>query len=109
MARKSTIGSNPLDAVIPGKTSPRKATKAARPKAKESKTKPEAPKERITVLIAGPVINRARDACYWTPGLTMAALVEAALDVEVTRIEKKRKEPFPARKGELRTGRPPSK
>jgi hypothetical protein len=104
MARKSTIGSNPLDAVIPGKTSPRKTTKSAKPL-----DEPEAPKERITVLIAGPVINRARDACYWTPGLTMAALVEAALDVEVARLEKKRKEPFPARKGELRTGRPPSK
>jgi|GEM_PF-4823478 hypothetical protein len=39
----------------------------------------------------------------------MAGLVAVALDAEVTRMEKKRKAPFPPRKGKLRTGRPPSK
>jgi hypothetical protein len=65
--------------------------------------------ERITVLISAAIISRARDACYWTPGQTMAGLVAVALDAEVTRMEKKRKAPFPPRKGKLRTGRPPSK
>jgi len=65
--------------------------------------------ERITVLISAAIIRRARDACYWTPGQTMAGLVAVALDAEVTRMEKKRKAPFPPRKGKLRTGRPPSK
>jgi hypothetical protein len=65
--------------------------------------------ERITVLISPAIISRARNACYWTPGQTMAGLVAVALDAEVTRMEKKRKPPFPPRKGKLRTGRPPSK
>jgi len=109
---------------IPDKAAPGKATKPTRSKRppqlrvgkREKPTTSNRPPqtrvgkpERITVLISAAIISRARDACYWTPGQTMAGLVAVALDAEVTRMEKKRKAPFPPRKGKLRTGRPPSK
>lgn len=96
MARKSTIGTNPLDAVVP----------VARP-VRRKEPEPELPKkERVTVLLPEDVLERARTACYWTPALTMAELVERALTAEIERLERKRGEAFPPREGRLRTGRP---
>ncbi len=95
MARKSTIGSNPLDAVIP---------KAA-PEPREEAPEP-VKKERVTVLLPADVAERARTACYWTPALTMAELVSTAIDAEIERMERKRGEPFQPRSGKIRTGRP---
>ncbi len=96
MARK-TIGVSPLDAIIP----------AAKPEAART---PEAQepgrKERMTVLVPAALLSRARDAVFWSPGLTMAALVEQAVEREIERLEKKRGEPFPKRKSAIRTGRP---
>ncbi len=62
--------------------------------------------ERATFQLPANLVERARDAVYWTPGATMAGLVEAALSVHLGKLEKKRGEPFPERAGALRTGRP---
>ncbi len=43
---------------------------------------------------------------FWTPGATMAALIERALTIHLDRLEKKRGEPFPTRSRALKTGRP---
>lgn len=63
-------------------------------------------KERITVQISVEVIDRLKNAVYWTPGLTLTSLAEDALIIAIDKLEKMRKEPFPKRREELKTGRP---
>lgn len=65
-------------------------------------------KERVTIHVAPELIQRARAAVYWTPGLTVSDLAEAALEAELKRLEGKRGETFPAIPdgGKVRTGRP---
>ena len=64
------------------------------------------PKKCFTVRLPGALIDRARNAVYWTPGLTLAELTERALDKEVARLERERGKPFTKRPGRLKAGRP---
>jgi hypothetical protein len=95
MAKRRTIGANPLDAVIPA---PREAERAI--------SAPKAIKERLTVHLSIGLIDRMKNAVYWTPGLTLAGLAEEALAQAVDKLEKERGEPFPPRQAELKGGRP---
>jgi hypothetical protein len=95
-AKRRTIGENPLDAVVP----PRVAAVA------EPAEEPKQAKERMTFHLPVEVMDRAKNAVYWTPGLTLADLAAQALTDAVDRMEKKRKEAFPPRKAELKGGRP---
>jgi hypothetical protein len=88
----------PHDAVIPA--GPVTLEPAAAPEV----AKPE--KTRVTFMLSSEVMDQARDAVYWTPGLTMSGFVEEAMVEARKRLEKKRGEPFPRRKGELKSGRP---
>lgn len=63
-------------------------------------------KQRITVQISQDVIERIKNAAYWTPGLTLASLAEEAFSRAVDALEEERKASFPKRKEELKTGRP---
>ncbi len=94
MARK-TIGTNPLDAVVPPTVSP----PPAEPERGETKL-------RTTLHLSKTVSDRLRAAAYWTPGETLAAIAERAFVAEVDRMEQERGEPFPTA-GKLRPGRPP--
>jgi hypothetical protein len=71
---------------------------------------PEAPPPaaawRLTFHLPAAVLERAKNAVYHTPGLTLAGLGVAALTRELDRLEEQRGEPFPPRNGPLRTGRP---
>ncbi|MDP9488176.1 MAG: hypothetical protein M3Q49_20715 [Actinomycetota bacterium] len=115
-----------------GQSSPREpdpATPNEKPKAKQPSTPNEKPrrrslapveaeaatqeerlavgkKERLTVHVPPHLVNRVKNAVYWTPGLTLARLAEEALLAEVERREKGQGGPFPARAEELRGGRP---
>ena len=62
----------------------------------------------MTLNLAPELIDRARDAVYWTPGLTLAGLTEKALVQFLEQLEQERGEPFPQRKGKLKSGRPVS-
>ncbi len=97
MARKSTIGINPLDALVPIKK-----TEEETPTVKLDKSR----KERATFQLPLDLIERARDVVYWTPGATMAWIMEDALTSYLDNLEKKRGNPFPKREGMIRTGRP---
>lgn len=103
MARRpSTIGTNPLDAVVPlRRDEPPRAERDA-----EAAPAPKPGKERVTFQLPVDLIERARDAVYWTPGATMAALMEAALTDHLAKLEERRGHPFQRRGGALRTGRP---
>lgn len=100
---KSRIGSSPLDALVPTSDEPKR-------KRSKTTTSTEAPKKvkkiRLTVHVPEDVADRAKDATFWTPGLTLAALAEEALSKAVDDLEKKRGEAFPPRTSELRGGRP---
>jgi hypothetical protein len=100
VARKSTIGANPLDAVVPVKSG---ATKRAKPQAEPAR----ATKERVTFQLPVDLIEKARDVVFFSPGLTMASLMEEALVAQLERAQKKHGKPFPSRAGaSLKTGRP---
>lgn len=95
MAKRRTIGTNPLDVVIPVRQFVEKGT-----------TQKKIIKERLTVHLPVELIERVKNAVYWTPGLTLAGLAEEALTTAVERLERERGEPFPPRKSELKGGRP---
>lgn len=64
------------------------------------------PRERFTVKLPVPVIERARNAVYWTSDLTLAGLTGKALEHYIDLLEAERGESFPPRTGELKLGRP---
>jgi hypothetical protein len=67
----------------------------------------KASKERVTFQLPVELIEKARDVVYFTPGLTMAGLMEDALIAQLKWREKNRGQTFPSRAGAaLRTGRP---
>jgi len=87
MEKKRTIGMNPLDLMV----APTKAV----------------PKQKLTVYLIPSVVERVRNAVYWTPGETLASFTEEALSKALQVVEAERGGPFPSRKSELKAGRPP--
>ena len=106
MTARKTIGENPLDALVPPKAE-RKTRAAVTRKAPESPQEaPKGGKERLTVHLPLEVIDRAKNAVYWSPGLTLAGLAETAFLKALEKLERENGGPFSARKAELRGGRP---
>lgn len=112
MAKRKTIGDNPLDAVVPNPqaavTASQRglATAGTYPKPDKPEKPPKVAKERLTVHVTLEIIDRVKNAVYWTPGLTLSDLAEQAFAEAVGKLEEKRGEPFPPRKEELKGGRP---
>lgn len=108
MAKRQTIGENPLDSLFEPAVSSNGNSVAvlneenASPQQKTKSSK----KQRITVQISVDVIERLKNAVYWTPGLTLASLAEEAFSKAVDDLEKEKEAKFPKRKEELKTGRP---
>ena len=98
---RRTIGENPLDSLVPKKGTPPQEKAAERPQ-----EAPRGPKERLTVHLPLEVIDRAKNAVFWSPGLTLAGLAEAAFVKALEKLEKENGGPFPARRAELKGGRP---
>ena len=108
MNKRKTIGSNPLDAVVPMGTVEVTEVRPMVEIAQEPEIELPAPqtKQRLTVHLPVELIDRAKNVVFWTPGLTLASLAEQALEAVVTRLEEERGEAFPWRFEELRGGRP---
>jgi hypothetical protein len=87
---------NPLDAVIPVQTLGEKA------EAQEEREE----RERVTFHLPASVIERVRNAIFWTPGLTLTEFARNAFLRELEEMEKEKGSPFPPRKREIRRGRP---
>ena len=130
--RRSTIGDNPLDALVPvqaaaaasnrglqpanaatpAKRGPRLEYGAARTGgtlgATEKTTPPErVPKARFTFHLPEDLMERAKNAAFWSsPRVTLASMAEAGLRAELDRLEKKNGGAFKARERELVGGRP---
>jgi len=93
------------DAVVP----PKGTKKSQGPQRNKQERLPKAPpKERLTVHVPVDLIDRVKNAVYWTPGVTLAGLSEEGLIKAVQRLEKKHNDgkPFPKREAELKGGRP---
>ena len=105
MAKRQTIGDNPLDAYISPKVVNDDQEFLEEDSIPQRQPK-RSNKQRITVQISEDVIDRIKNAVYWTPGLTLASLAEEAFSKIVDELEKSKRTPFPKRKDELKTGRP---
>lgn len=65
-------------------------------------------RERLTVKLRAEIINRLRNAVFYTPGLTINGFIENCIVSVVGEMEKKRGSAFPERTENLRAGRPRS-
>jgi len=63
-------------------------------------------KVRLTVSLPRDLVDRLRDAVYWSPNLTLAWLIAQSLRAALADLEKSRQGPFPKRIMGLRVGRP---
>lgn len=63
-------------------------------------------KKRLTVTLPGDLLDRLRNAVYWTPGMTLAGFIHAAVNARLDALEAQNGEPFPSRIEELKGGRP---
>ena len=61
---------------------------------------------RLTVSLPGDLVDRLRDAVYWSPSLKLAWLIAQSLRTSLTEMESLRQGPFPKRTKALRAGRP---
>ena len=61
---------------------------------------------RLTLQLSAELIERLRNVVYWTPGLTLTAIVAEALRRCVEERETKHGGAFPKREQQLRIGRP---
>ena len=60
----------------------------------------------LTVSLPGDLVDRLRDAVYWSPSLTLAWLIAQSLRTSLAEMESLRQGPFPKRTNALRAGRP---
>lgn len=81
MAKRQPIEENPLDGLFQTSIANNGASVAVleeeeqAPKIRQKSSR----KQRITVQISEDVIERIKNAVYWTPGLTLASLAERSL------------------------------
>ncbi len=62
-------------------------------------------KQKITFSLPASLIERLRNAVYWTGNRPLAGLVEEALEALVTEMEEVNREVFPPRLSPLKAGR----
>lgn len=121
MSRK-TIGESPFDSLITKPTEEPETNSYKKPKINghDSLKRGNGAKQRLTVQISDEVVERAKNAVYWTRGLTLAQLTEQALEKALVSLEKntaifddktgnplkEKGSQFPKRVDELKTGRP---
>ena len=79
----------------------------ARPQTRPNKAETQQPRTvRLTVSLPGDLVDRLRDAVYWSPDLKLAWLIAQSLRASLADLEKSRQSPFPKRTMALRAGRP---
>jgi len=110
---KEYLGESPLKDLFSGETptkepGPSKKTRKRKQSIQMNKSiqrEQSSEKQRFTVHISTDLVERMRNAVFWSPGLTLSDLIEGAMTRTLDQMEKKRGEAFPKRKGGIR-GRP---
>ena len=69
----------------------------------------ESRKQRVTITLPVALLERLRNAVYWTGHGPLARLIAEALDDAVTSMEQSNGQPFPQRLAPLKRGRPRQK
>jgi hypothetical protein len=102
---KSAISSNPLDALVPNL--PKKTGSEPHP-AHVGETEQDRPCEfsRFTTRIPTELMERTKNAVYWTPGETLASVIQKSISSYLDKLEKSNGGPFKQRESEIRPGRP---
>jgi hypothetical protein len=115
MSKKSTIKNDPFALVIPEQeeaSAPAatvKAESASQPQGRGQEPKPATAahkKEKLTVHLTHDLIERVKNAAYWNPRLTIAAIAERGIIEVIQQIEQEHGGPYPPREAELKGGRP---
>jgi hypothetical protein len=96
--RSRTIGTNPLDAVIPPTSAPDGLSSS-------NNAAPHPRFLRATIRLPAHILERARNAVYWTPGLTLEQLAERAFSLALEETEREHGAPFAPRRHDLQQGR----
>jgi hypothetical protein len=94
------------DQAIPGNSLSKESRGVSSPASSPSKAGRQQPRVRLTVSLPGDLVDRLRDAVYWSPSLTLAWLIAQSLRISLTEMESFRQGPFPKRTNALRAGRP---
>jgi len=63
-------------------------------------------RQRMTVSLPAELLERMRDAAYWTSGTTMAGLIPSAIEELLHNLESQNGRPFSPRLQDLKPGRP---
>ena len=81
--------------------------RAPGPSSRLHETGPSQPRMvRLTVNLPGDLVDRVRNAVYWSPNLKLSWLIAQSLRTTLAEMESSRQGPFPQRKNPLRAGRP---
>lgn len=97
---------------LPDQAAPSHSTKNEHRERTRMSSRPSEPGQqqprsiRLTVSLPGDLVDRLRDAVYWSPSLTLAWLIAQSLRTSLAEMESLRQGPFPKRKKPLRAGRP---
>ena len=95
------------DQATPSNSIKNERRRATSPSSRLSKTGRQQPRTvRLTVSLPGDLVDRLRNAVYWSPDLTLAWLIAQSLRASLTDLETARQGPFPKRTNALRAGRP---
>ena len=108
MTKKSTIKNDPFAMVIPVQEEEPEAAAPAKGRGEEPKASAAAShkKEKLTVHLTHDLIERVKNAAYWNPRLTIAAIAEQGIIQVIEQIEQENGGPYPPREAELKGGRP---
>lgn len=63
-------------------------------------------RQRVTVSLPTDLLERVRDAAYWTPDTTMAGIISSAIENLLEHLESQNGRPFSPRLQDLKPGRP---
>lgn len=107
---QSTIKHDPFDesdplSLVVGGGPPRRQPGPIKPPIRLGPGRPQK-KEKLTVHLTPDLIERIKNAAYWNPRLTIAAIAERGLAAVIAEIERDNGGPYPPREEELKGGRP---
>lgn len=97
--RRSSIATNPFDVIVSTPVGDRPHPAGATP---------PSDRRRFTVFLSLELQERARNAAFWSPGLSLAGLTERAFSLALEEIERSNGGPYPRRLTDLRGGHPVS-
>lgn len=96
-----------IDQPAPNNSAKKEHRQGPIPSSRLYETGPPQPRMvRLTVSLPGDLVDRVRNAVYWSPSLKLAWLIAQSLRTSLTEMESLQQGPFPQRKNPLRVGRP---